>query len=208
MVQYRAKASNGGGGRSQFGLFFFIVSSPRNLLKSKSVDHQEAIKAGSWEEWTRRSLNSPWGRVDVSWWNSGQKKPELLLILFYFLTDDRKNSFVWIRSLLLLFFLSTFFYSILTSQRTVCCLYNLFISHRESFRVGRGRRPGVVPPVAQINKQFNHTSGYALVSRTRKSHIRFHTGSSDDQLQWCRDASHRQILTIILKVLTKTRFSQ
>lgn len=98
-------------------------------------------------------------------------------------------------------FLSTFFYSILTSQRTVCRLYNLFISHTESFRVGRGRRPGVVaalawcrpgvvPPVAQTNKQFNHTSGYAVISR-RRNHFRFHTGSSDEhQLQWCRDASH------------------
>lgn len=45
-------------------------------------------------------------------------------------------------------FLSTFFYSILTSQRTVCRLYNLFISHTESFRVGRGRRPGVVAALA------------------------------------------------------------
>lgn len=63
------------------------------------------------------------------------------------------------------YFVSNFFYSILTSQRTVCRLYTLFISHTQRFRVGRGggRRP------SQTNKQFNHTSGYTVISRTSRT---------------------------------------
>lgn len=63
-------------------------------------------------------------------------------------------------------FLSSFFYLLLTSQRTVFFVFTIYLFYTKSFRVGLGGSP----PVTQTNKQFNHTSGYALINTSRVIH--------------------------------------